>query len=259
MFKQKLNEIDQAFCKNQIRFILLKGLSLAERYYPNPLTRSFGDLDILVEEWNFKKAEAILESMGGKRDNEDNKWDANSFKSVWLFEQSHVELHGKLLYDRARNPFDGLTRKTNIAGLNWCEDLSPEFNFVYLCGHHAFQHLFDELYWLVDLDLILRNESLDWEKVLRYAEELRLKNAVNTSLAILKAQFQTPIPDDLIEQNWKTFLIKKYVTPIRVLEYSHRSATYYYLFLKALLRDGLNEMMIYSFKRLIQRQFRIGL
>lgn len=254
VFKERLKKIDAHFRQHQVRAVLLKGLSLAERYYPNPQMRSFGDLDLLVSQKDFQKAEQVLQEMGGKRDSGDIKWDGNRFKSVWLFDCTHVELHGSLLYEREFDPFEGHTRRCTIDGILWVEELSAEINFVYLCGHHAFQHLFDELYWLMDLDLLIRKENLNWRHVKKIAKDLKLRKAVYASTYILKKQFKTPLPKKMIKRSMTNFLIGRFVNPENILSYAHKPPSFYYLFLKAILRDRVTEMISYSFKRLFQKK-----
>ena len=250
-----IEKIDHSFRDEKIDLILLKGLANAHLYWPIPLERSFGDIDILVRDHDFTEALEILSKLGGEPEEEKGKWEANQFKKVYIFEEAPVELHSQVLVYRDYNFFDeDSLSPQKLPFLKHGKVLAPEVNLVYLCGHGAFQHLFDEYYWLLDIDLLInKHDDLNWEKVLKIAKTLKLEKALGLSLSLVQKHFDTKIDYFSNKKLPGNMLINKlyplYVRPDNIFSYSHREGTLFYLLLKALLRDSLREIIRYSFKR----------
>ena len=64
MAENQLQEILEAFQKEGIRSLLLKGLSLGSTVYTSPPARPFSDLDILISPSQFHHAKRVLCAMG---------------------------------------------------------------------------------------------------------------------------------------------------------------------------------------------------
>ena len=64
--EKQLNEILNSFNRKGIEVIVLKGPALALSIYPDPATRPYGDLDLLVREEDFITASGLLEEIGYK-------------------------------------------------------------------------------------------------------------------------------------------------------------------------------------------------
>ena len=99
-----LSEVSCAICRNEdfwqiqekfqeqgIRFIVMKGKELS-RYYPEPLLRTMGDIDIVIREGDRKKSHAVMEELGyvSKQD----------LSAVWEYflDLSHIEIHDHMIY-----------------------------------------------------------------------------------------------------------------------------------------------------------------
>jgi len=80
------NELINILTNNGIRCCILKGSSVAMNY-PNPLARSMGDIDILVDEYNYEKAALLFV---GETDFAANKHD---FHLSFNYKNVVVELH----------------------------------------------------------------------------------------------------------------------------------------------------------------------
>ncbi len=57
------NEVHQVLSKNNIPYVILKGVA-SSSYYPDPILRMMGDVDILVSPENVAKADTALKSIG---------------------------------------------------------------------------------------------------------------------------------------------------------------------------------------------------
>jgi hypothetical protein len=65
--ERTLLQISAAFESQAIEFLLLKGSSLAHTVYPHPSWRPFADLDLLVRTEDWRRACAVLEDRGFRR------------------------------------------------------------------------------------------------------------------------------------------------------------------------------------------------
>src|SRR5262249_20849398 len=65
--EQKLLGLADAFVLEGIEFAVLKGPSLAHRFYREPSLRPFGDLDVLVRSGDYERACDLLARLGHRR------------------------------------------------------------------------------------------------------------------------------------------------------------------------------------------------
>lgn len=252
-FLDLLKKLDQEFMSRKILIWILKGPALIFRYYENASERHYTDLDIFVEPQNWEKSMQVLKDLGGKPTN-GKKWMGNAFRAVYLFDGFPVEIHKGLLVERGLDySFIKDSRATKIPGLVWFREPCAEDLFVYLCGHGAFQHLFDEIQWLYDLNLLLIKEgpTINWQKIFSRADALRLKNAVGVSLILLEKYFGHAVPAEKTLASW--FLRKtaaRYLHPERIRKRLHQKPYLFYMAYKALMRDSFSEILIYGMSRL---------
>lgn len=254
-FLNLLKDIDRFFADRKIPVWIIKGPAVGYRYYSNPEQRVFTDLDIFVESANWEKSLLALKEMGGKALNP-KKWHGNEFRCVFTFNDFPVEIHRQLLVDR---PLDYMftkdSRPTVIPGVTWMKEPCAEDLFVYLCGHGAFQHLFDEIRWLYDLNLLLIKEknNFNWAKLSKRTEMMRLTTAVGVSLVLLEKYFGHEIK---LQKPLGSWLLRKvspyYLHPERIRKQKHRQPYFLYMIYKALMRDSLGEAFSYGLKRLSQ-------
>jgi len=80
------SEIINILEKNDIRSCVLKGSSVAVNY-PNPLSRSMGDIDLLVDKHNYKKAALLFVS---EQEFVDNQHD---FHIGFVYKMIRIEIH----------------------------------------------------------------------------------------------------------------------------------------------------------------------
>lgn len=254
-FLELLKKIDQEFCQRKIPIWILKGPALIFRYYETAEQRSYTDLDIFVEPQNWEKSLQTLKDLGGKPLS-GKKWMGNAFRAVYLFDNFPVEIHKGLLVERDLDySFIKDSQPTKIPNLVWLREPCAEDLFVYLCGHGAFQHLYDEVQWLYDLNLLLIKEgaSINWAKIFLRAKVYRLKNAVGVTLILLEKYFGHNVPNEEPLASW--FLRKTaphFLHPERIRKRLHQKPYIFYIIYKALMRDSFIEMLVYGFKRLFK-------
>lgn len=132
--KFTLSQVKEIFNEEKIPFIPLKG-SVIRDYYPNPLSRSSCDIDILIKPEDFARAEKRLSDLGYKKEIE-------NFHDVSFITPSNVnvELHFSLLEQEAI--IDKILQNSwDYAVLKEKEEykFTDEF-FVFYFYAHAFHH-----------------------------------------------------------------------------------------------------------------------
>ncbi len=254
-FLNLLKEIDATFAARKIPLWIIKGPAIGYRYYDAPEKRSYTDIDLFVEGGNWEKSLQALKDMGGKPTNP-KKWYGSDFRCVFTFQGFPVEIHRQLMVERPLDyMFTRESRPTMIPGITWMREPCVEDLFVYLCGHGAFQHLFDEILWLYDLNLLLIKEknNFDWQKLQKRSEMLRLNTAVGVTLVLLEKYFGHEIRLQKPIGNWFLRKISPiYLHPERIRKQKHLRPRFIYLLYKTLMRDSFAEAFYYGLKRISQ-------
>lgn len=172
--------------------IPVKGAAVAA-FYPDPVLRTYGDLDLLVPEERLEAAEAALRGLGYQPTTQKD-WALGHhlhlppmIRSGALFP---VEVHWRL-DDPGRPgslPVDGLWARARswTVGGQPAQCLDPVDAALHLCRHAAVQHrLHDGLRSLCDLAQVTEDwEPGEWAALVCRAGEGRLRPAVYLMLAL---------------------------------------------------------------------------
>ena len=144
---QQLIRVLEAFRREAVQVILLKGVHLAELVYGNIALRPMGDIDLLVRNRDLSKACSILETEGYEMSKEDV---ARSLEHLPPFRKIgclDVEIHFNIAAPPVSNNFsveefwDG-ARTEQIQGVQVLT-LCPEDLLLHLCMHTTIHHSFD--------------------------------------------------------------------------------------------------------------------
>lgn len=192
-----------------IRCVWLKGIVLAHTVYPEPALRPMVDVDVLVPYAQRRGALAVAEAAGFRLDRRQLFDGRDGLKHHYLlyndrYRPVSLELHYRLL-----GPLDKLLTVNDQA---WFWDhaqtlarkdgadlvvLRPEAHLLYLCAHALLQHGEADLrlIHLYDVDrLLAAHPEFDWGLLVDAAERLRWTYAVERTLALAQAAFQTQAP-----------------------------------------------------------------
>jgi len=190
----------------QVPVILFKGAALAEIIYPDPLTRTMFDTDVLVPMERVDTAAAVLQKLG---------WQAHQLdweKTVrWLHalgyarskKEPGIDLHWHAL---RTNQHPAVTDQmwSHAVPLQWMDlplqTLRMEHHFLHTCDHGARANNGQPLRWLLDATLLLRKNpaQFDWDFLIAETERARCTLAVRTVLHFLQQTFEPAIPDRAI-------------------------------------------------------------
>jgi hypothetical protein len=231
-----------------LEILFLKGVPLAQRYYPCPEQRPVRDVDALVHERDLGHLESLLGSLGyvpARRD-----------ASELAFESSvrlpPVELHWRLVNSgslRANLPAqeEDLWRRAATVPVNGvCVSIPGDWDaFRHGCIHAAQHHQFSRLIWLIDLLQIARKGTAGpdfrppWTSRLTSDGE---RLAVGAALHLLADLFPGMVPADgaelLPRRRWTAFLFHR-LTAKALLTPESTSIKYRRkLFREALKRHG---------------------
>lgn len=213
--------VTDALSNTGISFIPLKGPELSYRLYGDPTIRSYSDLDILIEVAAMNKAAHILEDLGYPA--ETATWPAgeklqrkiinhtNEFLFYNTEKQLRIELHWRLL----KTPLISSSRleeivKQNQTSLTFAgrsfSVLSNELELLYLIIHGGI-HCWRWLKWLVDIDIFLKRQPIDWKKFADLVEELKATRMVALCNAILSEYIPGgPLPP--CAQQARSFMVR---------------------------------------------------
>jgi hypothetical protein len=193
-----------------IRAVPLKGPALAQSLYGDLALREFGDLDVLVQETDLRKARDLLEAQGyhldfalDPRDEAAYVRDGQHYLLLHPAKGIVIELHWRFAprwFAFPLSPSQVWPRLQPIplAGRE-VPSLCPEHLFLFLAAHGA-KHRWCALKWLCDLvQLIHRHPRLDWEWLV---DQARRSHAMRVLLLAihLAAQLGAAVPPELRER-----------------------------------------------------------
>gem|GEM_PF-915449 len=213
--------------KQNIPYVLLKGLILHLYYSKTHPRRRYADYDILIEQKNYQKVDQILRRLGyKKRDNSISPFQKKMmntpvevtyianlnqnnplfqvavdvhFEPVFmmtqitrldeLYEQEDIDKLGALFFKKSRT--------VTIHGFGY-NILSPEHLIVYL-ALHFFHHNFRGIHRIELLDKIIqkvpkRDTEQVWDEVATILNDFQLSGFVYGSFLTMQTYFKTEIP-----------------------------------------------------------------
>lgn len=194
----------EALEAHQIRFLVLKGMALAERIYASPALRAMGDVDLLVRPEDFPEADRALRELGYARGLMPERPAGECYHIDYSLQGSRlkVELHWHL--HRRSSPFlipvDDLWARAvalEVAG-HRVQGLCPTDELVYLSLHIAKHRFCAGLRPFCDLALLLKAHPPDWNAVIDCAREWKGQRQVATVLLVLFELFPARLPEDVL-------------------------------------------------------------
>jgi hypothetical protein len=213
-----LGVVFQRFNADRIPFIVLKGIALAERFYPGFATRGMSDADILVHRGDVRAADGLLAALGytaadslveealqnppgylasldyrksdGAFPNIHIHWHTvNSSVPTYMFSEN-VDLNR--LWERAV--------PVRLAGSE-ARILCPEHQIVYLCEHALrINHSFDRAILIYDIFYAIKaaRYSVDWDSVIEETRRFRMERIVFLSLSVVRQHAPPAVPDAIL-------------------------------------------------------------
>lgn len=206
--EKQLSEIINAFQKDEVRILVLKGPALALTIYPDPAMRTSSDLDLLVLQKQMPQARAILERLGykclGKRFEHSKDFYC---EETFVHENNpayyrSVELHWDL------HSFSGISREVKVedlflravkiekSGLIF-ETLNPVDSLIHRAINMCLWHNKEiRLIWIYDTALLAHQLKTpqDWEDLLEASVRWRARLALENSLKMAQVWVGLKLP-----------------------------------------------------------------
>ena len=209
----KLNE-------QQIPFIVLKGIALAELVYPGFAMRGMSDADILVKKKDMCIIDACLSALGyTSRDSSVEQALSNPVgylasldyrKSDGSFPNLHIHWHpvntsvpafmfaGRIDLDRLWE----MAIHTEVANAK-VRTLCPEHQVIYLCEHALrINHSFDRLILIFDIYYVIISckHEIKWDVIIEEARRFNLSKIVFISLSVVKHYTSATISEEIMQR-----------------------------------------------------------
>lgn len=190
----------------QIPVVVLKGPVLAQSLYHDASLRPYGDVDILIRESDLVSVSRFLLGRGYFEKNDELDHEAHRihechgvFQRIFINESTGlvVEVHcDHLQIGLEPVGMEEIWASSTPVSFGRAEAraLEPHDLFVQLCVHLQ-RHGYERLIWFKDLDLMVRQNQLDWEVVAQRARDQGCLAAVSYTLWLLPKVLRTPMPE----------------------------------------------------------------
>jgi hypothetical protein len=201
-----MEEVSRLFSENNLRLLVLKGPVLAENLYGDISKRTCRDLDLLVPLEDLLKAQTLLELLGFEQE-VDFKIDMNL--NDWKWRHHHlsfyhpnkhvkIEIHWRLNPGPGREPsFNDLWETKRISSLtNHPVNYLGREDLIFFLITHGARHGWSRLRWLLDIDLLARQE-VKWESVTRLLMKYQSLTLGGQALKLSSRLLETPIHQEM--------------------------------------------------------------
>lgn len=229
-----IDEITNLLTENKIKYIVIKGPSIA-RYYTNPQLRFMGDIDILVSEEDVERSISVLKN--------------NQF--ILLHKSEKHPIHFELM--RKGYPMIEVHKgliNTNFLGKRkicyWNEmlwkskliyksenseyyTLSPEDEIIYQIIHFATHYVYTgaQLKHIYDIAIIIKNCKIDlnWEYIFKILKNINFSKFSEIVFTICVRFFDLNIPisiDDFLNKTSEEFIEKLHMQYLKEKKYGEQ-------------------------------------
>ncbi len=212
LLTDRVREVLTALHQAAIEAICLKGLSLAEYFYPAPDLRPMADADILVRRQQLDSTTRVLTELGYEIIPPSTVQTVHAVprpQGTGLWEYS-LEIHTEVLSGRLgrrkvrRFTAADLWRGAYPRPVMGAPALAPalEDELLFLCAHLSIHHGDFCLAWLCDLAYLADRsaEKLDWEAFVARSDECGLGPASWAALTAAQGLLDCPVPEPVLRE-----------------------------------------------------------
>lgn len=195
-----------------IRSMIIKGASLSQFAFGNPLLRESGDIDVVIEAGHVAEADLLLAKAGYQRVVPDIQM-APALCEAYCRRRSQfgyhlekrnlvLELHWRLTSNPLLIPIEAIplwdrSEPVRIGGADFAT-LCDEDLFLYLCVHGSV-HMWFRLKWLADIAALLHRlppEAI--ERIAMRAGALGLERSLHQAMILAAGLLAAPVPDRVL-------------------------------------------------------------
>ena len=262
----ELDRIAARLADEGVPLVALKNGGIARGIHSCPGCCPMGDLDVLVEKRHFRQAHQILLVEGyhfefrflleaAKLEAAEKSGGTEYWKILPNGEKLWFELQWRSVAGRWIRPDQEpsadelIVRSLPIPGTA-VRLLAPEDNLLQVALHTA-KHSYVRAPGVrlhLDVDRIVRYQTIKWDLFLSQVLASQVKTPVYFSLAIPKALFNTPIPDEMLHKlkppDWKEQLITRWLERVGLFNPDEQKFSILgYTFFHGLLYDDLRGLL----------------
>lgn len=199
----EMEQISKLFAENEIKTLFLKGPALARHLYGDISLRTSKDLDVLVQETDLDKVDALLLASGYVKGGapfllNGTKRKTHHVEYVHSQKKIQIEIHWRLHNPPVKEPsFDELWQRKRRSALTSSPVffLGEEDLFLHLVVHGA-RHGWFRLRWLVDMDKVFQ-KKLDYQQVKVLMKKLGYAHLVGQAMILSSQLLNTPVNKEL--------------------------------------------------------------
>ena len=210
LMSAELIRIMKLLKENGIEAIAFKGPTLAQIAYDDITLRQYGDLDILTRKKDIYKIDTLLKTQGYERllsltDVQEELWIENTHDLSFSHPKKaiYLEMHWSFLDEDypLQVKLEDFWEETQILQINGhtVSTFSNENMLLYLCIHGS-KHLWERIEWIIDLDLLIRKNEIDWKELMKKTEGTGFEKMVYLGLSLSTSLFNTLLPEIILKQ-----------------------------------------------------------
>lgn len=192
---RQISQVLTLLAQPGITAIVLKGPAFAHQVYPDPMLRSFNDLDLMVRENSWSNLHRVLIENGFDAAENWLQPPPKLVPQTSIYENKYwsratkflVEVHGEDIFNTGliARDVDGFWQRavTLELGKNRVRVPSLEDQLIHACVH-LHSHGYTRLNWFADIAMLVRNHAarLDWERVIQFTRKEELQVGVYYTL-----------------------------------------------------------------------------
>lgn len=184
--------------ERNLRWVVVKGLSLASRFYPDSYWRFFYDVDLIVHPEDSRELAQLLSQnkflSESVPSSEREEGDFLNREKFWLYRPLYTQ--GELILEihlgfpwlhstpQSKEEFWN-SRETFFLNNQPLPCLSPEYELA-LLSLHLQQHSYSRLIWLTDIIQLLQSRQVDWLKLDELAERENIKASLGYTFLVME-------------------------------------------------------------------------
>ncbi|MBI2931089.1 MAG: nucleotidyltransferase family protein, partial [Planctomycetes bacterium] len=241
-------EVAGALASAGLRAVFVKGVAMALSVYPAAALRPFGDLDVLVDPQDRRRADQALRDMGFVTAPTDNPMEVDYHRSSPGGMDMCVDLHWDFtgrdgLQASVRVPVtDVIARARSAGGIP-----VPSFeDDLLLAAANLVRSAADRLILFVDFARLCAH-PLDWPVTLERARAWGLKCSLWVGLDVARSLLAAPVPPFVLEElappPWRRRWIRRLTVPAELCRADREQEPRYRYLLKALCVDSCRELL----------------
>lgn len=261
LMTSELIRIVKLLKENNIEALAFKGPTLSQMAYGDITLRQYGDLDILVKKENIYKIDSLLKDLGYQRllkltPIQEKVYIQNSQDLGFYHPKSAVlfEMHWSLLNEDypLKINLDTIWKTPQTININQqkIKTFPTEELLMYLCIHGS-KHLWERIEWIKDIDLLIRKEDIDWEKIIKKIDGSGFEVMIYLGLSLSMQLFNTPLPKNITDHisnmeslnTLSVFVLQSWQDPKNVFQETHTMLKFF---------PGIKEKSLYLHKILIK-------